>query len=67
MINPTGVVSSIAFTEQYVRVFGHTAISGGRLTLEAEGHRIDQRFLRVFAKRDGVWRAVAVSVTPIPV
>jgi hypothetical protein len=26
---------------------------------------IDQRFMRVFAKRDGVWRAVAVAVTPI--
>ena len=56
MINPTGVVKSITFSEQAVRVFGVTGISRGRLTLErvdAEGveRRVDQRFLRVFAKR----------------
>jgi hypothetical protein len=26
---------------------------------------IDQRFLRVFAKRDGIWQAVSVAVTPV--
>jgi ketosteroid isomerase-like protein len=67
----TGNVKSISFTEQDVRVLGDTAISRGRLTFEfvdPEGVdlRIDQRFLRVFAKRDGIWRAGAVSVTPVP-
>ena len=61
----TGIVKSVSFNEQEVRVFGDTAISRGRLRLEVNDLRIDQRFLRVFAKRDGVWRAVAVSVTPI--
>lgn len=62
----TGVVRSVSFSEQEVRVFGDTAISRGRLKLEVDDHRIDQRFLRVFAKRDGIWRAVAVSLTPVP-
>ncbi len=67
LVNPTGgVVKSISFSEQEARVFGDTAISRGRLTLEMDDHRTDQRFLRVFAKRDGTWRAVAVSVTPVP-
>ena len=26
---------------------------------------IDQRFARVWAKRDGIWQAVAVAVTPV--
>ena len=26
---------------------------------------IDQRFQRVFAKRDGIWQAVSVAVTPV--
>jgi len=26
---------------------------------------IDQRFLRVFAERDGIWQAVSVAVTPV--
>ena len=67
MINPTfRALKSISFSEQYVSVFGQTAISRGRLKLEVDDHSVDQRFLRVFAKRDGVWRAVAVSVTPVP-
>ena len=34
MINTTGVVRSVSFTDQEVRVFGDTAISRGRLTVE---------------------------------
>src|ERR1700687_5318638 len=65
MINPPGRVRSVTFSEQFVRVFGDTGISRGRLQLELEDRRIDQRFLRVFAKRDGIWQAVSVAVTPV--
>ncbi len=69
MINPSGheVVKSVTFSEQLVRVFGDTGISRGRLRLGLEDGRIviDQRFLRVWARRDGVWRAVSVAVTPV--
>ena len=68
MINPSGDgVKSVTFSEQYVRVFGSTGISRGRLQIGMDDGRIaiDQRFLRVFAKRDGVWRAVSVAVTPV--
>jgi ketosteroid isomerase-like protein len=67
MINPPAQgLKSVTFSEQYVHVFGDTGISRGRLQLELEDGRIavDQRFLRVFAKRDGIWRAVSVAVTP---
>jgi ketosteroid isomerase-like protein len=67
MINPPGRARSVTFSEQFVAVFGETGISRGRLRLEAEDGRIviDQRFLRVFAKRDGIWQAVSVAVTPV--
>lgn len=66
LINPSGAaVKSITFSEQYVHVFGDAGISRGRLQLELKDRRIDQRFLRVFAKRDGIWRAVSVAVTPV--
>ncbi|MGH7923994.1 MAG: nuclear transport factor 2 family protein [Candidatus Binatus sp.] len=67
MVNPPGrgSVISVIFSEQSVHVFGDTGISRGRLQLEFDDRRIDQRFLRVFAKRDGIWRAVSVSVTPV--
>jgi len=68
MINPSSeMIKSVTFSEQYVQVFGDTGISRGRLQLGLEDGRIviDQRFMRMFAKRDGVWRAVAVAVTPV--
>ncbi len=67
MINPPGRAKSVTFSEQFVRVFGSTGISRGRLQLELEDGRIviDQRFMRVFSRRDGVWRAVSVAVTPV--
>ena len=34
----------------------------GKTVVPAPG--IDQRFLRVWAKREGIWQAVAVAVTP---
>ena len=65
MINPARRATSAIFSEQSVRVFGDTAISRGRLDLELEDRRIDQWFLRVFARREGVWRAVSATVTPV--
>ena len=67
MVNPSAQgVKSITFSEQYVHAFGDTGISRGRLQLEFDDDRhIDQRFLRVFAKRNGVWLAVSVAVTPL--
>jgi ketosteroid isomerase-like protein len=68
MINPSAVgVKSVTFSEQYVHVFGGTGISWGRLRIGMDDGRIaiDQRFLRVWAKRDGIWQAVSVAVTPV--
>ena len=65
MINPPGHAKSVIFSEQSVRVFGDTGISRGRLQLELDDRRVDHRFLRVFARRNGSWQAVSVSVTPV--
>jgi hypothetical protein len=65
MINPPGRANSVTFSEQFVRAFGDAGISRGRLQLEFDDRSLDQRFLRVFAKRAGVWRAVSVAVTPV--
>jgi ketosteroid isomerase-like protein len=64
MINPPPARSA-TFSEQFVRVFGDTGISRGRLQLELDDRPVDQRFLRVFAKRVGIWQAVSVSVTSV--
>lgn len=67
MANPPGSARSVIFSEQFIRAFGDTGISRGRLQLEFDDRSIDQRFLRVFAKRDGIWQAVSVAVTPLAV
>jgi ketosteroid isomerase-like protein len=64
MINPPPATSA-TFTEQSVHVFGSTAVSRGRLQLKLGDRNVDQRFLRVYSKRDGSWRAVSVSVSPV--
>jgi ketosteroid isomerase-like protein len=65
MVNPPGRARSVTFSEPSVSVFGDAGLSRGRLQLELEDRRIDQRFMRVFTKRNGVWRAVSVAVTPV--
>ena len=65
MVNPPGQARSVIFSEQSVSVFGDAGLSSGRLQLELEDRRIDQRFLRVFARRNETWRAVSVAVTPV--
>ena len=65
MVNPSEIARSVTFSEQAVHVFGKTAITRGRLQLELNDRRVDQRFLRVFTYRNGTWRAVSVAVTPL--
>jgi ketosteroid isomerase-like protein len=64
MVTPPPALSA-RFSEQSVLVFGDTGISRGRLQLELPDRNVDQRFLRVYSRRDGRWRAVSVSVTPV--
>jgi ketosteroid isomerase-like protein len=64
-MRPTPAPLAIAFSERSLRVFGSTAIVRGRLSLERADGRVEQRFLRVYAKRAEGWRAVAVQVFPV--
>ena len=65
MVNPPGVAISVTFSEQSVRLFGDTAVTRGRLQLALADRSLDQRFLRVWARREGRWQAVSVAVSPI--
>jgi ketosteroid isomerase-like protein len=67
MVDPPGRARSVEFSERTVQVFGDAAVSRGRLRLTLADRYIDQRFMRVWAKQAGQWRAVAVAVTPVPI
>ena len=71
----TRVASSASFLDSYkfdeitLRVFGAVAILTGRLsgqTKESDSiHDIDQRYMRVYVKRNERWQAVATQVTKV--
>ena len=65
LMQPGRAPRSIAFSERSLRLFDSTAITRGRLRLEHEGGRVDQRFMRVYARRDRRWQAVAVQVSTV--
>ena len=65
LMQPGSAPRSIAFSERSLRLFDSTAVTRGRLRLAHEGGRVDQRFMRVYAKRDGRWQAVAVQVSAV--
>ena len=65
LMQPGSAPLSIGFSGRSIRLFDSTAITRGRLRLEHEGGRVDQRFMRVYARRDGRWQAVAVQVSAV--
>jgi ketosteroid isomerase-like protein len=65
LLDPTPAPKQIAFSERSVKLFGGTAITRGRLQLTQASGTVDQRFLRVYAKRGGQWEAVAVQTAPV--
>ncbi len=57
------------FDEFHLRLFGDSAVVTGRLsgsgTQDGVPFKFSQRFTRVYARRDGIWQAVATQVTPV--
>lgn len=60
---PEEVESS--FEEGAVYLFGSTAVTTGQVTIKTAETSIQQRFTRIYAKRNGQWKAVAVQVVPL--
>ena len=62
---PDNPAAILEFSEFSMRVFGDTAVTWGRLQISGVAFTVDQRFMRVWAQRSGVWRAVAVQVARV--
>ena len=45
--------------------YGDTAVTTGQVTIKTAENFIQQRFTRIYAKRGGQWKAVAVQVVPL--
>lgn len=62
---PHNPPATLEFSEFALRVFGDTVVTWGRVQINGATFTVDQRFMRVWARRSGVWQAVAVQVVPI--
>lgn len=63
---PSNPEARLEFDEFNVHVFGDTAITKGRLTAHhVDGEVRQQRFIRIYAKRNNEWKAVSAQVIPI--
>jgi ketosteroid isomerase-like protein len=55
----------VEFSELSFELFGPTAITSGRIRVEHPDGAVEQRFVRVYSKRNDRWQAVAVRVFPV--
>lgn len=60
----TNPPATLIFEGEETRLFGDTAVTTGHLTIETADGTRRQRYLRVYAKREGQWRAVVAQVIP---
>jgi len=56
----------VTFSEHALQLFGHTAVTSGRVLIEHPEGAVDQRFVRIWARRDGRWQAVSVFGFIVP-
>lgn len=65
MMQPTDK-RKVTFSEHTLELFGHTAVTSGRVLIEHPEGPVDQRFVRVWARRKGRWQAVSVFAFLVP-
>jgi len=65
LMRPTPVAAPVVFSEVAMRMFTPTAVTWGRIRIEHPDRVVDQRFVRVFSKRQSRWQAVFVFVSPV--
>jgi ketosteroid isomerase-like protein len=57
---------SAAYDDVQIHVYGQTAVVTSHFCGRGPGLTLEQRFMRVYAKRDGRWQCVATQVIPVP-
>jgi hypothetical protein len=63
---PKEAAKQVRFSEFVLRCWGSTATTRGRIVVETASEIIDQRYMRVYSKRQARWWAVSVQVVPMP-
>jgi len=66
MLSHPAPFESAAYDDVRVWVYGQTAVVTSHFCGKGPDITFEQRFMRVYAKRDGRWQCVATQVVPIP-
>lgn len=62
---PNNPDSDLVFDEFDFELYGSTAITRGRLTVNNQNEIFQQRYIRIYSKRNGQWQAVSVQIIPM--
>jgi hypothetical protein len=65
LMRPTPDGTRVAFSEGGMQMFAPTAVTWGRVRIQHPDRTVDQRFVRVYSKRQTGWQAVFVFVSPV--
>ena len=57
---------SAVYDQVQLCVYGQTAVVTSLFRGEGKDVKIEQRFMRVYANRDGRWQCVATQIVPVP-
>jgi ketosteroid isomerase-like protein len=57
---------SAAYNEVQLYLYGQTAVVTSLFRGEGKDVKFEQRFMRVYANRDGQWQCVATQIVPVP-
>jgi Domain of unknown function (DUF4440) len=65
LMRPTPEGATVVFSEAGMQMFTPTAVTWGRVRISHPDRVVDQRYVRVYSKRENRWQAVFVVVFPV--
>ncbi len=66
MLSRPAPFESAVYEQVQLYVYGQTAVVTSFFRGEGKDVEFEQRFMRVYANRDGRWQCVATQIVPIP-
>lgn len=57
---------SAVYDDVQLRIYGQTAVVTSFFRGEGQDVKLEQRFMRVYAKREGQWQCVVTQIVPVP-
>jgi hypothetical protein len=65
LMRPTPEGAQVLFSEAGMQMFTPTAVTWGRVRITHPDRVVDQRYVRVYSKREKGWQGVFVIVFPV--